>query len=121
MQFTSELLNLAHSIRRTDSGETWGTCIKQAMKAITVKNALRSSLVTLRFYKADGTPTFRTATLLADYLPAPKPATNSTTKKRVSKSAKVTFWSVTDNGFRSFIPDRLIGWDVQPQPLQQAA
>ena len=108
MLFTSQLMTLAHRIRRTTSGLSWGDCIRQAMKADKLKSALCAGIVLLRFRKSDGSETERLATLQTDYLPNTKPGAKP---RKASTSPKVTFWSLTDNGFRSFIPSRLIGWE----------
>ncbi len=64
---------------------------------------LRNKAIRISFRKADGTDTTKFATLREEYLPEPRNETDE--GDRELSSTNVTFWSVEDNGWRSFRVD----------------
>ncbi len=99
----SAVLSFAHAIQAKVK-LAWGECQKLAWKVFRLKEQLKKNILKITFQKADGTETTRLATLNPAFLPEPK----VNTKKRVSKSHKVTFWSVSDGAFRSFLPEKFL-------------
>lgn len=92
---------IAHRLK--GQGYSWAEALRLGWKSAKLFSVLRNHYVTFTFAKLNGEITTRTGTLIPDALPASK---GSTLRSR--SSAKVTFWSVTDNGFRSFLPQHLI-------------
>lgn len=104
---------LAHKIKKT--GESWSDSLKAAYKALKAKAELKQSVCRIVFLKTDGTRTERVGTLRPDFLP------DFRGNGRVSNSSKITFWSLTDGGFRSFLPQNLISISVEAVELPAAA
>lgn len=104
---------LAHKIKKT--GKSWSDSLKAAYKALKAKAELKQSVCRIVFTKTDGTRAERVGTLRPDFLPDFKG------NGRVSTSAKITFWSLTDNGFRSFLPQNLISVSVESVEMSAAA
>lgn len=109
----SSVNRLAWKIRKT--GKSWSESLKAAYKALKAKAKLQQSVCRIVFKKTDGTVTERLATLRPDFLPDFKG------NGRVSTSSKITFWSLTDNGFRSFLPTNLISITAEAVELAAAA
>lgn len=99
----SQVLTLAHKLKAENC--SFGQAQKLAWKAIRAKHLLRNEVCILKFIKADGTTSTKTATLQAEFLPAQKTTTGAARKRT---STKITFWSLTDQNFRSFLPGRFI-------------
>jgi len=101
----SQVLTLAHKMKSEIC--SFGEAQKKAWKAIKAKQDLRKAVCILVFKKVNGDTSTKLATLKAEFLPEPKAArTDLPARKRTS--AKITFWSIDDNGFRSFLPENLI-------------
>lgn len=109
----SSVNRLAWKIKKT--GKSWSESLKAAYKTLKAKAELKQSVCRISFQKTDGTITERVGTLRPDFLPSLKGGS------RVSTSAKITFWSLTDNGFRSFLPQNLISVKVEAVELAAAA
>ena len=99
----SAILSFAHAIL-SKTKLAWGECQKLAWKIFRLKNQLKKNILKITFKKTDGTETTRLATLNPAFLPEPK----RSSKKRKTTSHKVTFWSVTDGGFRSLLPENFL-------------
>lgn len=105
MKFSKEINERAWRIKR--KGYSWREAIKLAMESEKVKKVMRTRIVKLTFQKSDGSITERLATLcklmVGDF--EIKGAGRKVT------SEKVTFWSMDDKGFRSFLPQNLLAWE----------
>lgn len=109
----STVNRLAWKIKRT--GKSWSESMAAAYAGLRAKAKLQNSVCRIIFKKTDGTVTERLATLRPDFLPDFKGGS------RKGNSPKVTFWSLTDNGFRSFLPTNLISVSVEAVELAAAA
>ncbi len=99
----SAILSFAHSIKN-NTKLVWSECQKLAWSIFRLKERLKKNILRITFTKADGTETERLATLNPAFMPERKGGS----KKRKKKSHKVTFWSITDGGFRSFLPEKFL-------------
>lgn len=105
MKLLSKANSLAHKIKK--SGLNWSKSLKAAFAGLKAKALMNDNIVTITYLKASGEKTTRLATLNSEFIPASK----GTTKNWKRESAKISFWSVTDSGWRSFLPQNLISVD----------
>lgn len=93
---------------------------------------MKDSVVRVVFTTKSGGETVKLATLRQDILPPPPPVdenadANDTMKKaRKQNESQVAFWSVEDNGWRSFMVEnlvdfRVLGEDEYQKILQERA
>lgn len=122
MKFSKEINERAWKLRR--KGYSWSESVKLAMRAQKVVELMRAGrIVKLTFQKADGSMTSRLGTLDPTFLSGLGFAGSD----RKKTSEKVSFYSLTDEGFRSFMPQRLESWEMMGQeavilePLKMAA
>jgi len=97
----SKIMQIAHQLKKL--GFSFGDAQRKAWEIVKAKSRMVKNLVAVTFKKKDGTETTRIATLNPAFLPEPK---NS--KGRKSNPLKVNFWSITDNGFRSFLAQNFV-------------
>jgi hypothetical protein len=100
----SEVMELAHAM--TATGYTLAEGQRIAWKVEQAKAKMMKNLVILRFRRKDGVVVSKLATLNPAFLPSGRLKI-----KRRSTPRQVVFWSVNDNGYRSFIADRLVSVD----------
>lgn len=85
---------------------TLSDALKAAWKAVKLRMALKVGKVEVTFRKASGEITTRTATLCSDFFEYTNKGTN-----RVPKPSVISFYSLTDNGFRACRIERLISYN----------
>jgi hypothetical protein len=81
-----------------------------------IYNTLKSSLVEVEFEKMNGDVTKRTFTLSQDLLPESALVESSSkepqTMETIIDNDVIRAWSISDNGWRSFKPSRVRGWNT---------
>ena len=80
----------------------------------TINELLKEGIVKVEFKTVKGVDCTKYATLQESFLPPPKPVeedvdeNDALKKKRKVAENKVNFWSVEDNGWRSFLIENLV-------------
>ena len=98
----SQIFTTAWAFFRENIFETFSQALSAAWKVVKAKTMMRTDGATLTFLKADGTRTTRLATLNHQDIPSTAGA------GRRSRLDLLTFWSLTDNGWRSCRVERLV-------------
>lgn len=89
--------HLAWKLRKI--GLSWSEAMKTAYSAIKEKTYLQGKLWALTFKKkSDGSTTTRIAAFHPDFIPSGV------------GDQKVTFWSISDSAYRSYIPNNLVSF-----------
>ena len=100
----SEVMELAHAL--VEVGHAFNEAQRLAWKVERAKEKMMKHLVLIRFYRKDGALVSKVATLNPAFLPSGKLKI-----KRRSTPRQVVFWSVNDNGYRSFRADNFVSVD----------
>lgn len=107
MKIICKVNALAWRIKK--AGFTWSEAMKAAWKSIKLKEKMHTNIVRITYEKADGTTTTRVATLRPEFLPVFAQKSRGVVRRKVSP--KIAFWSITDDGWRSFLPQNLLSID----------
>lgn len=114
----SEVMELAHTL--VEQGYPFAEAQRMAWKVERAKEQMMKNLVLIRFHRKDGALVSKIATLNPAFLPSGKLKI-----KRRSTPRQIVFWSVNDNGYRSFLADNFISMDdmtsIQSLIFQQLA
>lgn len=97
----SDVMKLAHQIKSKNNN--FSLAQHKAWIVGKVKEKMKKGLVQLTFNKKDGTTTTRLGTLQTEHVPSKRPI-----EQRASAPMQVIFWSLTDEGYRSFLADKLL-------------
>ena len=100
----SGVMELAHTL--VDVGYDFAEAQRMAWKVERAKEQMMKNLVLIRFLRKDGALVSKIATLNPAFLPSGKLKI-----KRRSTARQIVFWSVNDNGYRSFLADNFISMD----------
>lgn len=98
----SLIFKTAWSLFKSNIFVNFSEALKAAWKFYKTKAALKNSIVNLTFRKSNGEITTRKATLQDGYFPESKGSI------RAPKAGLITFWSITDGGFRACRIERLL-------------
>lgn len=99
----SEVLTLAHAIRRQNSFLTFGQCQVQAWKVVRLRSALHAGAVRFTFQKQDGQVRTAFGTLNQDLF-------NYTSKgaERNHSATVIKYYDLEKSAFRSFRAERIL-------------
>lgn len=97
----SDVMKLAHQIKSKNNN--FSLAQHKAWVVGKVKEKMKDGLVRLTFNKKDGTTTTRLGTLQTEHVPSKRPI-----EQRESAPMQIIFWSLTDDGYRSFLADNLL-------------
>ncbi|MCB0628885.1 MAG: SH3 beta-barrel fold-containing protein [Saprospiraceae bacterium] len=111
----SKVNSLAWKIRKT--GKSWSEAMQNAYAGLRAKAQLQSNVCRIIFIKSDGTRAERVGTLDPSFFPA----FNGTKSNRTRTSEKISFYSLTDGGWRSFLPQNLLSIQVESATMAAAA
>lgn len=98
----SEVLTLAHTVRRASPSLTWSQCQKAAWSALRLRASLRTGAVRFTFTKEDGSTRQALGTLNSELF-----SYTSKTTDRADNPMVVKFYDLENQGFRSCRVDRL--------------
>lgn len=101
----TNLFKTAWSYFKANIFSSFSDCLKAAWQKAKLTIAMKSGAVNLSFTKKDGTETTRIATIDPHLFTYDSKGTGSNPKADV-----ICFYSLTDNGFRSFRIENLIGF-----------
>lgn len=105
----SEVLSMAHRLK-VAKGLTFGEAQKQAwkiVKAQTIKDLMKSALVTFYFLKENGEVRKATGTINGGVF-SYQAKGGKVEVLALSHTSAVKYWDIDANGFRSFRVDRLL-------------
>ena len=99
----SEVLTLAHAIRRQNQFLTWGQCQAQAWQVVRLRAALRAGATRFTFQKQDGEVreaygTLNTALFQYDYKGT----------DRAESPTAIRYFDLDKNAWRSFRAERIL-------------
>ena len=97
----SDVMKLAHRIKGQNNN--FSLAQHKAWVVRKVKEKMKRGLVELTFNKKDGTTTTRLGTLQTEHVPSGRPI-----EQRASAPMQIIFWSLTDEGYRSFLAYNLL-------------
>lgn len=97
----SDVMKLAHQIKGKNND--FSVAQHKAWVVGKVKEKMKKGLVQLTFNKKDGTTTTRLGTLQTEHVPSKRPI-----EQRESAPMQVIFWSLTDEGYRSFLANNFL-------------
>ena len=98
----SEVLTLSWTIRKQNTGLTWGQCQAAAWRALKLRSALHAGAVAFEFTKEDGTTRKANGTLSRDFFQYE--SKGGPTKEN---PLLVKYFDLEKQGFRSCRVDRL--------------
>lgn len=104
LQDRSEVMELAHVL--VEHGYVFAEAQRMAWKVERAKEKMMKNLVLIRFHRKDGALVSKIATLNPAFLPHGK-----LKLKRRGTPRQIVFWSVNDNGYRSFLADNFVSID----------
>lgn len=98
----SEILSLAWTIRRQNSGMTWSECQSAAWKSFRLRSALHAGIVNFTYIKENGEVRYATGTLNADHFNYENKGT-----VRAENPMVIKYFDIDASAFRSCRIDRL--------------
>jgi len=101
----SEVLTLAHSIRRQNQFLTWGQCQAQAWKVVRLRSALRAGAARFSFQKTDGEVREAYGTTNAGLF---QYQSKGTAADRAESPCQIKYFDLEKNAWRSFRAERIL-------------
>lgn len=99
----SEVLTLAHQIRKQNQFLTWGQCQAQAWKVIRLRSALRAGATRFTFQKTDGEVREAYGTLNSTLFQYEHKGT-----ERNESPTAIKYFDLDKNAWRSFRAERIL-------------